>query len=65
MFVENCNTNNITSFEETHKLRPLSLQEIDLLASANGLERIVAQEYMSGKSPGLDTWGVCVVLKRI
>lgn len=50
---------------ETHPMRHFSLPEIDLLAHQNGLKRIGAEEFLSGKPAGEDTWGVCVTLKKI
>ena len=50
---------------ETHPMRHLSLPEIDLLATVQGFERIGAEEFLSGKPAGEDTWGVCVTLRRI
>lgn len=50
---------------ETHPMRHFSLPEIDLLASAQGFERIAAEEFLSGKPVSEDTWGVCVTLKKV
>jgi SAM-dependent methyltransferase len=50
---------------ETHPMRHFSLPEIDLLASIHGFDCIGAEEFLSGKAAGEDTWGVCVTLKRI
>jgi len=51
-------------FEEVHPMRHFSLPEIDLLAEATGFERISAEGFLSGESPGEDTWGVCVILRK-
>jgi SAM-dependent methyltransferase len=50
---------------ETHPMRHFSLSEIDLLASIHGFDCIGAEEFLSGKAAGEDTWGVCVTLKRV
>ena len=50
---------------ETHPMRHFSLPEIDLLAQLNGFARVSAEEFLTGKPAGEDTWGVCVTLKRI
>jgi len=55
----------IQSLSETHPMRHFSLPEIDLLAELNGFERICAEEFLTGKPAGEDTWGVCVILKRV
>lgn len=51
-------------FTEIHPMRHFSLPEIDLLADWAGFERIGAEEFLTSKSPGEDTWGVCVILRR-
>jgi SAM-dependent methyltransferase len=50
---------------ETHSMRHFSLPEIDILAKESGFERIAEEEFLSGKTPGEDTWGVCVTLQKI
>jgi SAM-dependent methyltransferase len=49
---------------ETHSMRHFSMPEIDMLAASSGFERIHAEEFFSAKPVGLDTWGVCVVLRK-
>jgi SAM-dependent methyltransferase len=51
-------------FSETHPMRHFSLPELDLLATAAGFERRDAQAFLSGKPPGEDTWGLCLVYAR-
>ena len=51
-------------FDEVHPMRHFSLPEIDLLAEATGFERVIAEEFLSGKLPGEDSWGVCVILRK-
>jgi SAM-dependent methyltransferase len=50
---------------EIHPMRHYSLPEIDLLAGLNGFERIGAEEFLTGKIPSEETWGVCLILRRI
>lgn len=50
---------------ETHPMRHFSLPEIDLLATMHSFDFIGAEEFLSGKAPDEDTWGVCVTLKKI
>lgn len=47
--------------EETHRMRYLFSPEVELLATHAGLSVIDAHEWMSGRAPGFDTWGVCFV----
>ncbi len=56
---------NVQTLTETHPMRHFSLPEIDLLAQLNGFARVSAEEFLTGKPAGEDTWGVCVTLKRI
>lgn len=49
---------------ETHRMRYLFSTEIDMLARAAGLSVVHSMEWLTGRSPGFDTWGVCSVLTR-
>jgi SAM-dependent methyltransferase len=49
--------------KETHRMRYLFRPEIDLLVGEVGLQVLEAREWMTGKEPGLDTWGVYFVAK--
>lgn len=55
----------VQTLTETHPMRHFSLPEIDLLAQFNGFTRINAEEFLTGRPAGEDTWGVCVTLKRV
>lgn len=50
---------------EVHPMRHFSLPELDLLASMHGFERMSAEAFLTGEPPGEDTWGVCLVMKKI
>jgi SAM-dependent methyltransferase len=65
IYVQNQLTGELTSFQEKHPMRHFSIPEIDLFAKNAGLQRISAEEFLSGKFPGSDTWGVCFILKRL
>lgn len=54
----------VQTLNEVHPMRHLSLPEIDLLAEHHGMKRILAEEFLSGRPAGEDTWGVCVVLQK-
>ena len=64
LFVQDRLTGETTEVRETHAMRYLFLPEIDRLLSAHGFRRERAEEWMTGKQPSLDTWGVCVVARR-
>lgn len=55
----------VNAFQEIHPMRHFSLPEVDLLASGHGFERIQAEEFLTGNEPSENTWGVCVVLRKI
>jgi SAM-dependent methyltransferase len=65
IFAHDLTSNDVKTITETHPMRHFSLPEIDLLAAANGFERVDSEEFLTGKPAGEDTWGVCVTLKRI
>lgn len=53
------------TFTEKHPMRHFSLPELDLLASVTGFERLCAEAFLSGVAPSEETWGICVVLRRL
>lgn len=65
IYAREIKSNQMTTLSETHPMRHFSLPEIDLLAKSNGFIRLRTEEFLTGKSASVDTWGVCVVLKRI
>jgi SAM-dependent methyltransferase len=48
---------------ERHRMRYLFLPELEIMLQQVGLELGGAFEWMTGKAPGLDTWGVCCVAR--
>lgn len=65
IFSRNKHTGSITSFEELHPMRHFSTPEILLLARAHGFELLRSEEFLTGKAPSKDTWGVCYVLQKV
>jgi SAM-dependent methyltransferase len=51
------------SVRENHRMRYLFQPELDLLLSDAGLAPVAAEEWMTAKQPGFDTWGVCCVAR--
>ncbi len=64
MVVRDRRHGSVQLLEETHPMRHFSLPEIDWLAAAHGFRRVAAEEFLSGRVPGEDTWGVCFVLSN-
>lgn len=65
IIVQDNNSGVTEQFSEIHSMRHFSMPEIDMLAAWSGFERIGAEEFLSGKAPGEETWGVCFVLRRL
>lgn len=49
---------------EVHSMRYFFLNEIELLLQETGLRLIASSEWLTGKVPGWDTWGVCSVASK-
>jgi hypothetical protein len=64
-FVENLNTHKISKIEETHEMRSFDIIEIESFSKKTGFSLIHSEEWMSGKTPSYETWGVCSVLRKI
>lgn len=56
-------TGKYSETEETHRMRYLFAPEVELLARQAGFGVVDAREWMSGRVPGFDTWGVCFVCR--
>lgn len=54
----------IHEFSETHRMRYLFLTELELLAEAAGLRLVESFEWMTGRPPSDDTWGLCSVFVK-
>lgn len=64
LFVLDRATGVTTELRETHEMRYFFLPEIDRLLADHGFVRERAEEWMTGKCPSLDSWGVCVVARK-
>jgi len=64
VLVEDLQQGRLASFEEVHPMRHFSLLELELVAEVCGFERVGAEEFLTGKRPGEDTWGVCLVFRK-
>ncbi|MEO9033275.1 MAG: class I SAM-dependent methyltransferase [Ginsengibacter sp.] len=51
-------------YKEKHPMRHFSIPEIELLATHTNFNLIKAEEFLSAKQPGNDTWGICFVLQK-
>ncbi len=64
VYIEDRVTLSVEQLHETHRMRYLFATEIEMLARAAGLEVLQSCEWLSGKQPSFDTWGVCSVLRK-
>ena len=65
IFAHDTKTNACQVLKERHPMRHFSLPEVDLFAAKTGFERLAAEEFLTGSEPGVDTWGVCFVLRKV
>ncbi len=65
VIIEEKQNGKITRINETHPMRHFSLPEIQLLASLSGFEIVETEEWMTGKEPSENTWGVCFILRKV
>jgi SAM-dependent methyltransferase len=65
ILAKNSISDTVQTLSETHPMRHFSLPELDLLAGQIGFERLAGEEFLTGNTPGENTWGVCVVLRRV
>jgi SAM-dependent methyltransferase len=63
VFVRGLATQSVAELKETHTMRYFFKPEIDRIADQRGFQCQHAEEWLSGKAIGCDTWGVCFVLK--
>ena len=65
MFVRARGEAKYDSFSETHVMRHFSIPEIELFAESNGFSLLCAEEWVTRQAPSDETWGVCVVCKKL
>jgi SAM-dependent methyltransferase len=65
IFVQNKNNLLVEQIHEKHKMRYLFLPELEKYFETTGLKFIHFEEWLTGKKPDKDTWGVCFVSKNV
>ena len=65
IFVRDRATEAVQELKETHAMRYFFKLEIELIAAQNGLQLLKAEEWLTGKMIGTDTWSACFVLKKL
>jgi SAM-dependent methyltransferase len=64
IFVKERASGTMREVSEVHPMRHFSIPELDLLADRSGFDRVAAEEFLSGRPPGEDTWSVCLVMRK-
>ncbi len=57
-------TNKIEEIDEKHEMRYFFIPEIESF-SGKDFKIISVEEFLTGKKPSINSWGICFVLKRI
>lgn len=65
IFAEDLQLGSVQTLSEVHSMRHFSLPELDLIAEHAGFERLDAEAFLTGEPPSEDTWGLCLVLKKL
>lgn len=66
VFVRDLKTGRVEELEkEIHRMRYLSLPEIELLAALSGFTIVHSSEWLTQNPPSEKSWGVCFVLKKV
>jgi len=63
VFVRDFATNAVAELKETHTMRYFFKPEIERIATQTGFQCRHAEEWLTGKAIGCDTWGACIVLQ--
>lgn len=64
VFVRNKATKEVNEIKEKHSMRYLFYPEVEKFLADVDMTILAAEEWMSGREPGLDTWGVCFVAQK-
>jgi SAM-dependent methyltransferase len=52
------------TLHETHVMRYLFLPEVEEILYRTGFDLVIAEEWLTGRPPGLSTWSVCCVGRK-
>lgn len=63
VYVKNKTTAEVEELRETHRMRYLFRPELDMLLTETGMNIVESSEWMTGRTPGFDTWSVCFVVR--
>ena len=64
MLIRDLRKDAMSRITERHTMRYLFTPEVEAFAAAAGMKLVASEEWLTGKSPGLGTWGVVFVCER-
>lgn len=65
IFAEERGTGTVHTLSEIHPMRHFSLPELQLFSQGAGFEVLMSEAFLSGDVPSEETWGVCMVLRKL
>lgn len=65
VFAEDQSDGTVQTLSECHPMRHFSLPELDLFGEHAGFERLAAEAFLTGEPPSEETWGLCLLLRKI
>jgi SAM-dependent methyltransferase len=65
MFVRTRSAQAVSELKETHVMRYFFKPEVERIAFDAGFQCLHAEEWLSGRRIGCDTWGICFLLKAV
>lgn len=65
IFAQSKKDNLITDFKEIHRMRYFFKPELELFAAQSGFEVLNLEEWLTGRQPSEQSWGACVVCRKI
>lgn len=64
MLIRDKRSGGVEELRESHLMRYLFQPEIEMLLDGVGLDLVAAEEYLTGRPLGFDTWGACMVARE-
>jgi hypothetical protein len=65
IIIEEIQGNATERFSEVHSMRYFFKPELEEFLHTHGFTLIHGEEWMTGRPPGFDTWGVCWVAQKV
>ncbi|NQU35368.1 MAG: class I SAM-dependent methyltransferase [Bacteroidetes bacterium] len=64
IIIKDTNSGELQEFKELHPMRHFTIPEVELYAEKHNFEIILTEEFMTGKTPSENTWGVNFILRK-